>query len=310
MRSLVSVVGRVSTPETAVVPALDRGFLFGDSVYEVLWWHRGALVQAPEHFARLRESGRRIHMDVPDDDATWVARVDGLLAEAGATDDDDAYVRLIVTRGAGPLGLAIGPGLVPTWVLVVADAHRPTMEQRRAGLRARVADRLRVSSRALDPAAKTGNYMNNLLALEEARREGADDAILLNEAGDVTEATTSNVYVVSGGTVATPPLEAGILRGTTHTRVLALCARHGRPVVERRISAGELRRADELFVSSSVRGVLPVVALDGVPVGTGAVGPETARVIGWFEAAADADALAAREARRPNAPKGAVAGPR
>ena len=276
------------------MPVLDRGFLFGDSVYEVLWWHKGALVQAQEHFDRLRESGRRIYLDVPGDDVTWTRRIEGLVSEAGARDDDDVYVRLVVTRGAGPLGLAVSAELSPTWVLVVADAHRPTPEERRKGISARVADRLRVSQRALDPAAKTGNYMNNLLALHEARRAGADDAILLNDAGDVTEATTSNVYLVVAGRLVTPSLDAGILKGTTRNRVLALAAANGLPAAERRVSSAELRRANEIFVSSSVRGVLPVVKLDGEPVGTGAIGPVTARVIHWFEAAADADAAARR----------------
>lgn len=297
MKTLVCVNGRTTPPEEATVPALDRGFLFGDSVYEVLWGHRGVLVQAAEHFARLRESARRIHFEVPGDDALWTRRIEAVVAQTGATDDDELYVRLVVTRGAGPLGLSVSAGLTPTHVIVVAPAHRPTPEERRRGLSARVADRLRVSSRALDPGAKTGNYMNNLLALHEARRAGADDAILLNDAGDVTEATTSNVYLFVDGRLATPALDAGILRGTTRSRILALAAAEGRPVEERRIGAAELRRATEVFLSSSVRGILPVVALDGAPVGTGAMGPVTERVIASFEAAADREALEARRAR-------------
>lgn len=293
MRTLVNVNGRSSSPEEAMVPALDRGFLFGDSVYEVLWWHHGVLVQAEEHFERLRASGRRIYLEVPGDDASFTRRIEALLAEAGVRSDDDAYVRFIVTRGAGPLGLAVSVELQPTFVLIVADAHRPTPVERARGLCVRLADRLRVSKRALDPAAKTGNYMNNLLALHEARREGADDAILLNDAGDVTEATTSNVYLVAAGRIVTPSLDAGILRGTTRSRVLSLAAANGLEATERRVSSAELRRADEIFVSSSVRGVLPVVRLDGEPVGAGTIGPVTARVIDWFEAAADADARAA-----------------
>jgi branched-chain amino acid aminotransferase len=192
----------------------------------------------------------------------------------------------------------VSAGLTPTWVVVVAPAHRPTAEDRRRGLSARVADRLRVSARALDPGAKTGNYMNNLLALHEAKHAGADDAILLNDAGDVTEATTSNVYLVVDGRVVTPALDAGILRGTTRTRILALAAAEGRPIEERRVGAAELRRASEIFLSSSVRGVLPVVTLDGAPVGTGAIGPVTERVIDAFEAAADREAAAARRGAR------------
>jgi len=297
MQTLVCVNGRTTPPEEATVSALDRGFLFGDSVYEVLWGHRGVLVQAAEHFARLRESARRIHFDVPGDDALWTRRIEEAAAATGATDDDELYVRLVVTRGAGPLGLGVSAGLTPTYVIVVAPAHRPTPVERRRGLCARVADRLRVSARALDPGAKTGNYMNNLLALHEARRSGADDAILLNDAGDVTEATTSNVYLVVDGRVATPALDAGILRGTTRTRILALAEAEGRPIEERRVGAAELRRATEIFLSSSVRGVLPVVRLDDGPVGAGAIGPVAERVIASFEAAADLEAGEARRAR-------------
>ena len=297
MITLVCVNGRTTSPEEATVPALDRGFLFGDSVYEVLWGHGGVLVQATEHFARLRASARRIHFEVPGDDALWTRRIEAVAAGAGATVDDELYLRLVITRGAGPLGLAVAAGLTPTYVIVVAPAHRPSPDERRRGLRARVADRLRVSARALDPGAKTGNYMNNLLALHEAKRAGADDAILLNDAGDVTEATTSNVYLVVDGRVVTPALDAGILEGTTRSRILALLRAEGRPIEERRVGAAELRRATEVFLSSSVRGVLPVVMLDGAPVGTGALGPVAAHVIASFEAAADREALEARRAR-------------
>ena len=294
MRTLVGVNGRISAPEDAMIPVLDRGFLFGDSVYEVLWLHRGVLVQAAEHFARLRESARRIRFSIEGDDALWTRRIQEVVGPTGASVEDDLYVRLVVTRGAGPLGLAVSKGLVPNHVIVVAPAHRPSLDDRRCGLRVRVAERLRVSARALDPAAKTGNYMNNLLALDEARGEGADDAILLNDAGEVTEATTSNVYLVVDGRPATPRLAAGILKGTTRSRVLALAAAAGEPIEERRIGAAELRRASEIFLSSSVRGVLPVVTLDGAPVGTGRMGAVTERTITRFEEAADREALAAR----------------
>ncbi len=292
MRTLVSVNGRVSSPEAAVVPALDRGFLYGDSVYEVLWWHRGVLVQAREHFERLRESGRRIYLAIPDGDARWHAAVDPVIAASGCGRDDEVYVRLVVTRGVGPLGLAIGEGLAPTVVVVVAPAHRPTEDERRRGVSALCVDRLRNDARALDPGAKTGNYMNNLLALHEARARGGDDALLCNAAGDVTEATTSNVYVVTGGAVVTPPLSAGILEGTTRRRILASCRSASIPVAERTVRPDDLRRADEILLSSSVRGVIPVTRLDGRPVGDGVRGPVTDRIHRMFEAAADAEAAA------------------
>src|SRR5262245_51766698 len=290
MRTVVWVDGRVTPPESAVVPALDRGFLYGDSVYEVMWWHRGVPLQAAEHLARLRESARRIYMDLPGPDARWLSAVREAVAASGAGVTEDAYVRLVVTRGAGPLGLAFEPGLVPTVVVVVAPAHRPTPAEWERGLSVALVERLRVSVRALDPGAKTGNYMNNVLALQEARARGADDAVMLNDRGEVTEGTTSNVYAVVGGVVATPTVTAGILKGTTRTRVLDLCAKNALPAVERTLGPDDLRGATEIFFSSSVRGVIPVTRIDGKPVGGGRPGKVTRRVHELFEAAADAEA--------------------
>jgi len=256
----IYVDGRITPPEEACISVLDHGFLFGDSVYEVLWWHRGTLIQEKDHLDRLEASARRLYMDVQVPRAELVAAMQQTVAAAGAAPDDDAYVRLILTRGSGPLGLDFR------------------------------GDRRRTSVEALDPGAKTGNYLNNVLALHEARMAGADEAIMLNAAGRVAEATTANVYVVTGSALATPPLEAGILRGTTRTRILALCAKHGIVAVEKSLAPEDLRRADEIFLSSSVRGILPVVRIDDAPIGDGAAGPLTRRLREVFEAAAAAEA--------------------
>jgi branched-chain amino acid aminotransferase len=292
MRTMVSVDGRISPPETAAVPALDRGFLYGDSVYEVLWWHRGVPIQAAEHLARLRESGLRIYMEISRSAEAVLDAVRETVAAAGVLDVEDAYVRVVVTRGVSPLGLAFDANARQTLVVVVAPAHRPTPESFERGVRVAFVDRLRVSRRALDPGAKTGNYMNNVLALHEARMRGADDAVMLNDRGEVTEGTTSNVYVVSRGSVRTPPVDAGILKGTTRTRILDLCRRHGTEADERRLLPGDLLAADEAFVSSSVRGVLPVTSIDGRAVAGGKPGPVTRRIHSWFEEAADREAAA------------------
>jgi branched-chain amino acid aminotransferase len=293
MRSIVWVNGRATPPEEAVVPALDRGFLYGDSVYEVIWWHRGRPIQAAEHLARLVESGRRVYLDVPGSAAHWLGILSEAVAASGASADEDAYVRLVVTRGSGPLGLHVAKELVPNVVVIVAPANRPAPAQWERGLSVALVGRRRVSAKALDPGAKTGNYMNNLLALHEAEAVGADDAVLLNDAGDVTEGTTANVYVVRGGRVATPPLDAGILKGTTRTRVLSLCGRAGIVAEEARLSPDDLLRADEVFLSSSVRGVIGVTRIDGRAVGSGHPGPVTAKVHRMFEDAADDEAAGA-----------------
>ncbi len=181
MRSVVSVDGVITDADRAVVPVLDRGFLYGDSVYEVFWWHRGVLIQAAEHFARLRASAQRIYMEVPGPDARYADAIRRAVEASGCPPDGDAYVRLVVTRGITSIGLKLDGARNGAVVVVVQDAHRPTPAEWAQGLRVALVDRLRVSADALDPAAKTGNYMNNLLALHEARQRGADDAVLLND---------------------------------------------------------------------------------------------------------------------------------
>ncbi len=298
METRVYVDGTISPPEEARVPVLDHGFLLGDSVYEVLWWHRGTLVQEAEHLDRLAESAERLYMDLQHDAAALGRAIRETVAAAGVGDDEDAYVRLIVTRGAGPLGLDLTRVTRRGLVVIVAPAGRPDAQAWERGIRVAVVERRRNPRVSLDPRAKTGNYLNNVLALHEARLLGADDALMLNERGEVTEATTANVYVVVGDALATPPLEAGILKGTTRTRILSLLAEHGVEAREERVERVALDRADEIFLSSSVRGILPVVAVDRRPVSGGTPGPFTRRVRAWFEAAADAEADRARAVRR------------
>ncbi len=290
METRIYVDGVITAAEDARVPVLDHGFLLGDSIYEVLWWHRGVLVQEREHMERLIESGRRLYLELDTEPEALVQAIHETVAATGATSDDDAYVRLIVTRGSGPLGLGFMDIERQSVVVIVAPANQPTAEAWERGVRMTIVARRRNPTMALDPGAKTGNYLNNVLALHEARLAGADDGLMLNEDGHVTEATTANVYMVQDGALVTPPLDAGILKGTTRTRILDLCATHGIEAYERVIRPDDLERADELFVSSSVKGVLPVTSVDGRAIGDGRPGPLTRRLRSLFQAAADAEA--------------------
>jgi branched-chain amino acid aminotransferase len=295
----VYVDGRISTPADARISVLDHGFLFGDSVYEVIWWHRGAPIQERDHLDRLAESARRTYLDLQASREDLAEIVRTTVAATGATAEEDVYVRLVVTRGVGPLGIDFARVPKRSIVVIAAPAERPSPEALERGLRLAVVERRRTPSEALDPGAKTGNYLNSVLALAEAKRLGADDAVMLNEHGEVTEATTSNVYVVRHGAAVTPPLTAGILRGTTRTRILDLCARNGIRAVERTLRRDDLRGAREIFLSSSVRGVVGATSLDGAPVGDGRPGPVTRRIHELFEAAADEEAAAQRAPAAP-----------
>jgi len=286
----IYVDGTVTPPDEAVVPVLDRGFLYGDSVYEVLWWHRGILIQQADHLERLRASGKHLYMDLGLGDEDLLRAVEETCAAAGVRASEDAYVRLMVTRGSGPLGLDPTTHVGHRLVVIVAPANRPTAEAWEHGLHLKVVGRRRNPRGALDPRAKTGNYLNNVLALHEAHLEGADDGVMLNDRGEVTEATTANVYLVKEGVLLTPPLDAGILEGTTRKRILALCREHGIPAREEVLTTDDLHAAHEAFVSSSVRGILPVRAFDENAVGDGRPGPITRRLRDLFEQAADEEA--------------------
>lgn len=292
MPNLCNLDGQILREDEARIPVLDRGFLFGDSVYEVMRTIGHVPFAWIEHLRRLRESAAGLGMALDLDDAQVMSRVQATVAQSGFP---ECYVRIIVTRGTGTapnIDLAYATGK-PRWLVLVRELPPgPTRPVHLA-----VVERLRNDRRALDPAVKSGNYLNSVLGLAEARARGATDCLFLNVAGHVTEASTANVFVVQGGVVRTPPLTAGILAGVTRGLLLAHCRQCGIPVEECDLTLAQVRAADELFLSSSLRDVLPVTHLDGAPFRGGGIGPLTARL------QADFPALAQRLVRERHGPE-------
>jgi branched-chain amino acid aminotransferase len=253
MPLLTNLNGQIS--ETAQVSVLDRGFLYGDSVYEVVRTFHGRHFGLREHLDRLRQSAAYLYMEVPWTDAEIQAEVEKTLAQA---DWSDSYVRIVVSRGTESI-ISLQPslGLQPN-LLIVISSIPPEPELSETGLHLVIVDRLRNSKLALDPAAKTGNYLNNILALLEAQQMGAEDALLLNDRGELTEATTSNLWIVRDGMVQTPPVEAGILQGITRTFLLNILRQRNIPHEEVVLRPVDLGSAQEAFLSSSVRLLMPV----------------------------------------------------
>jgi branched-chain amino acid aminotransferase len=277
MPNLCNLDGRVVPEADAHVPVLDRGFLFGDSVYEVVRTLGDVPFAWSEHWQRLVASAAAIRMELDLDERTVARRVAATLAAAA---HGDSYVRLVVTRGTGTapnidLGHAPGP---QRWVLLV----RPLVTAPGAPARLHVVERLRVDRRALDPATKSGNYLNNVLALAEAKAAGATDCVMCNADGFVTEASTANVFARIAGSWRTPPLRAGILAGITRSLLLAFLPEHGERVEERDFTADELRGADEVFLSSTLRDLAPVTHVDGRALHGGAPGPVATRLLPVF----------------------------
>jgi branched-chain amino acid aminotransferase len=257
MPLLTNLNGQIS--ETAQVSVLDRGFLYGDSVYEVVRTLHGRHFALKEHLDRLRRSAAYLYMEVPWTDAEIQAEVEKTLAQA---DWLDSYVRIVVSRGTeSTISIQPSSALQPNLLIVISSIPpEPVLSE--TGLHLVIPKRLRNSQKALDPAAKTGNYLNNILALLEAQQMGAEDALLLNDRGEITEATTSNLWIVREGVVQTPTAESGILQGITRTTLLQILRKQNIPHQEVVLRPADLSSVQEAFLSSSVRLLMPVRQLD------------------------------------------------
>ena len=243
-------------------PVLDRGFLYGDSVYEVFRTYAGVPLFYDEHWQRLENSARLIHMHVTQSRDQMTEEIRRTVHATGAGEmDQDVYVRYVVTRGEGPVDLYPNPDLETRYVIIVKEV--PSWDPRfySVGMKAAIPAVRRNPTDSLDPNIKGGNYLNNVIAITEARALGADESIILNRDGYVTEASNSNVFFVIGGEVVTPGPRAGNLLGITKHAIRDACTPHDLSIVERDIHARELDQATECFVTSATREVMPVVSL-------------------------------------------------
>jgi D-amino acid aminotransferase len=277
-------------PAQASISVFDRGFLYGDSVYETMRTAGGSALDLPRHLARLRRSGDGIGLTIPWSDEALA----GTIARThAATGNAESYVRLVVTRGSGPLLLDPRKSEEPLLVVLVQPLVLPEPAAYERGIAAVIVGVTKNAGTSIDPEIKSGNYLGNILALRQAIAAGGDDAIMCNLEGAVSEGATSNVFMVAAGRVSTPNMRTGILPGITRQTVCELAAVGGWPVAETRIMPEDLRAADEVFLTSSVRGIMPVTRLDGVAVGDGTAGPVTRQLHQAYVAYVAAAAAAA-----------------
>jgi branched-chain amino acid aminotransferase len=275
--TLVSLDGKIVSSEDARVSVFDRGFLYGDSVFEALRTYGGVPFALREHLERLARSAERALITMPVSLDVFRAEIGAVLA---AAKNQESYVRLLVTRGRGS-ALGLDPTLAhkPLRVVIVME-HQPlsnAMYERGVGVVTYRTQRVADSTPA--SGAKLSNYMVAVLAMDEARRSGAEEAIVLDAEGRVVEGTTSNVFLVKNGVLVTPPEESGILMGITREKILMLARRAGIVVEERSFLPKELVAADEAFISSSIREIAPVVTVDGKPVAKGKPGAMTLKLL-------------------------------
>ncbi len=265
--------GRLHPADEPSIAPLNRGFLYGDAIYEVWRTYEDVLFAWEEHWARLERSASALYMTIPVTRSGLLEQIRKTVAafRARAGHVPDVYVRLQITRGGGPIGLDVALADRSDYVLLVQANPSLSPERLRSGLALSQATALRRNARdTLNPAWKTGNYLNNILCLREARSRGADEVVISNLDGEITEAAVSNIAFVAGGKVLTPPTGAGILEGVTRSIVInSVAPAAGVSVEERAIRPEELEGFDECFLLSTTKDIAPVRRIDSHDFRTG-----------------------------------------
>jgi branched-chain amino acid aminotransferase len=257
-----AVDGIVSPLAEAKVPITDRGFLYGDSIYEVFRTYSGVPLFLEEHWARFENSARLIHLDLGDIRGDLTEDIKAATAASHAPElGKDVYVRYIVTRGEGPIDLLPREDLPLRRVVIVKEVPRWNPLHYSHGAKLAIVSTLRNPHKALDPNIKGGNYLNNVLGVIEADLLGADDCLMLSEAGLVTEASNSNVFFVIDGRLVTPSQKAANLRGLTKAAIQAACKANRIEALEVEVSVDDVLRSSECFLSSATREVMPVASV-------------------------------------------------
>lgn len=280
MGELVNIDGQLLEKEKAFVNVFDHGFLFGDSVYEVVRTHFGVLFAMGEHMERLRLSAGALKLEIPFNVERLVAEVKRTVDAAG---NEESYVRIIVSRGVGELELHPGSCHEPGVIIIVRPYRPYDSSLYQKGAKITVAGVRRTSSESLNPSIKSGNYLNNVLASMEARERDALEAIMLNHRGEIAECTTSNLFLVSGDKVKTPSLRTGILSGITRSFVIKVAKKASLDVEEGSLPLEELYSADEVFITSTLKNVMPVTRVDERIVGDGSPGTVTKKLAALYD---------------------------
>ncbi len=275
----IYIDGQFLDKSEAKISVFDHGLLYGDGVFEGIRFYNGRVFRFEEHIERLYDSAKVIWLTVPMTPAELAEATLETIRQNGLK---DGYVRLLVTRGVGDLGL--NPKLCPrgTVIVIASSIALYPPELYECGLDVITCATRRIGPAALSPAVKSLNYLNNIMAKIEAIQAGAGEGLMLNEQGYVAECTGDNVFAVKKGRISTPPVSAGSLAGITRGVVFELAADLGIPIDEREMTRYDLFVADEFFLTGTAAEVIPVVKLDSRPIGDGHPGPITRRLIDRF----------------------------
>jgi branched-chain amino acid aminotransferase len=285
----VFIDDRIVDEAGARVSVLDHGLLYGDGVFEGIRVYAGAIFRLDAHLERILLAARSIGIEVAGGLPRLRAIVQQTVAAAGL---DEAYARLLITRGDGPLGVDPTECSAPRVICIVDEIEIYAAEKVRRGLDLITASVRRARPDVLDPRVKSLNYLTSVLAKREARLRGADEALLLNREGTVAEATVANVFACRHGQLITPSPLDGILEGITRAVVLELARGLGIPTRERRLGRLDLLGADEAFLTGTGVEIVPLRSLDGQEIGSERPGPVTSKLMAAFRDLICADASA------------------
>ncbi len=276
----IYIDGEFYEKSDAKISVFDHGLLYGDGIFEGIRFYGGRVFLFQEHLRRLEASARAIALTLP----MPIEEIgEAVLETIRQNQLQDGYVRLVVTRGCGDLGLS--PLLCPkaTVFIIAATIKLYPPEKYENGLEIVTCSTRRISHGALSPMVKSLNYLNNVMAKFEALQAGAGEGLMLNEQGYVAECTGDNIFLVKDGLLTTPPISSGALAGTTRQVVLDLAKELGIPLAEPFMTRYDIYTADECFLTGTAAEVIPVVKADYRPIGDGHPGPVTRRLITAFQ---------------------------
>jgi branched-chain amino acid aminotransferase len=289
----VNVNGRISGERDAAISVFDHGFLYGEGVYETMRTYNDRLFLYERHMHRLRRSAQMIVLEVPFSDDQLADRIRQTMTAAGLR-GFEAYIRVLLTRGIGDLTYDPKATPVPSVVIIVKPHVDPPPEAFERGVKVCLSPILRNHPQSLNPMIKSNNLLNNALAMQEALRRGGTEAIMRNHRGELAECTQSNLFLVSNSVLLTPPLDAGLLPGITREFVMEIARDIGIDSRERMLHENDLFGADEAFLTSTTKELVPIVQVDDRSIGAGVPGRITTKLLGEFRKRAVATDLAVR----------------
>jgi branched-chain amino acid aminotransferase len=275
----IYIDGQFFEKEHAKVSVFDHGLLYGDGVFEGIRFYNGRVFRLEEHVDRLFDSARAICLAVPLSRADMTAAV---IETIRRNELRDGYVRLVITRGEGNLGLSPDHCPRPTIIIIASKITLYPEEMYQGGLKVVTCATRRIPHGALSPMVKSLNYLNNVLAKIEATAAGAGEGLMLNEQGYVAECTGDNIFIVKRGEIFTPPIASGALAGITREVVFEIAAEADIRITEPELTRYDIFTADECFLTGTAAEVIPVVTLDQRTIGDGAPGPVTRRLMERF----------------------------